>query len=101
MGRMSSVSASGKAGRPRASAPKQNSPLSAREQILEALCDRLDGISSAADSTSVGTRRRVPGSGLIRSNAQPVQSLVQSMRPEWAPQIKPASPASSLQQPQE
>ena len=42
-----------------------------------------------------------PRSGLIRSNAQPVQSLVQSMRPEWAPQIKPASPASSLQQPQE
>lgn len=34
-----------------------------------------------------------PRSGPIRTNPQPVNSLVQSMRPEWAPPIQPASPA--------
>jgi hypothetical protein len=34
-----------------------------------------------------------PRSGPIRTNPQPVLSLVQSMKPEWAPPIQPAGPA--------
>jgi hypothetical protein len=42
-----------------------------------------------------------PRSGLIRSNPQPVLSLVRSMQPEWAPPIHAASPPSVPRPPQE
>lgn len=41
-----------------------------------------------------------PRSGPIRTNPQPVTSLVQSMQPEWAP-IQPAGPFNSPKPPQE
>ena len=41
-----------------------------------------------------------PRSGSIRTNPQPVTSLVQSMQPEWAP-IQPAGTSSSPKPPQE
>ena len=41
-----------------------------------------------------------PRSGPIRTNPQPVTSLVQSMQPEWAP-IQPAGPSNSSKPPQE
>jgi ABC-type transport system involved in cytochrome c biogenesis permease subunit len=42
-----------------------------------------------------------PRSGPIRTNPQPVLSLVQSMRPEWAPLIRPAGQADSPKPAQE
>ena len=41
-----------------------------------------------------------PRSGSIRTNPQPVLSLVRSMQPEWAP-IQPAGPSNSPKPPQE
>ncbi|MBP7981899.1 MAG: hypothetical protein KAY90_02790 [Arenimonas sp.] len=41
-----------------------------------------------------------PRSGPIRTNPQPVTSLVQSMQPEWAP-IQPAGPSNAPKPPQE
>ena len=63
MGRMSSVTTSGKAGRPRASAPKQNSALSAREQILDAAAalfseTGFSGSSTRAIADRVGIRQQ-------------------------------------------
>lgn len=42
-----------------------------------------------------------PRSGPIRTNPQPVLSLVKSMQPEWAPPIRPASPADAPKAPPE
>jgi AcrR family transcriptional regulator len=60
---MSSVTTSGKAGRPRASAPKQNSALSAREQILDAAAalfseTGFSGSSTRAIADRVGIRQQ-------------------------------------------
>lgn len=42
-----------------------------------------------------------PRSGPIRTNPQPVLSLVQSMQPEWAPPVRPAGQAGSPKPPVE
>ena len=42
-----------------------------------------------------------PRSGPIRTNPQPVQSLVQSMQPEWAPPIRPTNRPEPPKPPQE